>query len=70
MISVSETMDAQETEKRKLKNLNKDLTAQIEQLQAELENSEEARSSLKEDLEEINSRVIDLEEQLYESKSI
>jgi len=50
--------------------MNKELTSQIEQLQAELENSEEQRSSLKEDLNEMNSRVIELEEQLYESKTI
>ena len=36
----------------------------------ELENSEESRNSLKEDLNEANSKIIQLEEELYESKTI
>ncbi len=42
----------------------------METFQAELENSEDQRQSLKEDLNESNDRLIKLEEELFESKTI
>ncbi len=46
------------------------MESQIETLQAELENSEDARASLKDDLSDANDRLIKLEEELFESKTI
>ena len=42
----------------------------LEENKQELDNSEEQRQGLKEDLSEANTKIIDLEEQLYESKTI
>jgi hypothetical protein len=36
----------------------------------EVDNSEEQRNSLKEDLNDSNNKIISLEEELYESKTI
>ena len=41
-----------------------------EELEAELETSEESRDSLKDDLEQANMKIIELEENLFESKTI
>ena len=41
-----------------------------EDLEMELETSEEYRASLKQDLLEINERIVVIEEELYESKNI
>lgn len=41
-----------------------------EELEAELEQSEESRKSLKEDLSDANEKITQLEEELYESKTI
>ena len=41
-----------------------------EELEAELDASEESRDSLKADLEDTNSKIIELEENLFESKTI
>jgi hypothetical protein len=41
-----------------------------EELEAELDASEESRDSLKADLEDANSKIIELEENLFESKTI
>jgi hypothetical protein len=40
------------------------------QLEEELEASEEARTNLKDDLEVANYKIIEVEEDLYQSKSI
>lgn len=42
----------------------------MKQLRLELEESEDARRQLKIDLEELNQRLISIEEELYESKTI
>ena len=53
---------------------SKSLVAQLEQmkeeLEAELEASEESRASLKADLGDANEKITQLEEELYESKTI
>jgi hypothetical protein len=41
-----------------------------EELEAELDASEESRDSLKADLEDANAKIIELEENLFESKTI
>ena len=41
-----------------------------EELEAELEASEESREQLKLDLNEANEKIIQIEEELYESKTI
>ena len=41
-----------------------------DELEEELEASEEARASLKNDLEDANQKAIELEENLFESKTI
>ena len=46
------------------------METQVETLQAELENSEDARAILKDDLGDANDRLIKLEEELFESKTI
>jgi septal ring factor EnvC (AmiA/AmiB activator) len=43
---------------------------EIAELQAELDNSEDQRNSLKDDLNEVSEKIIGLEEELYESKTI
>lgn len=48
----------------------KELEAQKEELLLELENSEEMRKQLKQDLKDANHRFVQLEEELYESKTI
>lgn len=48
----------------------KELEKQKQELQFELENSEEMRKQLKQDLKEANHRFVQLEEELYESKTI
>ena len=45
------------------------LKAQIEELEAELQNSVDQREDLKADLNDANEKVIGIEEELYESKS-
>ena len=40
------------------------------ELEEELEASEEARTNLKQDLEVANQKIIEVEEDLYQSKSI
>ena len=40
------------------------------ELEGELEASEEARTNLKKDLEVANHKIIEVEEDLYQSKSI
>ena len=52
------------------KSLIKQLEAMKEELEAELETSEESRDSLKTDLEQANLKIIELEENLFESKTI
>jgi hypothetical protein len=42
----------------------------LEENKEELENSEEQREGLKQDLSEANAKIIALEEELYESKTI
>ena len=42
----------------------------LEENKQELDNSEDQRQSLKEDLNESSSKIIALEEELYESKTI
>ena len=46
------------------------LEQQKEELEAELEASEESREQLKLDLNEANEKIIQIEEELYESKTI
>jgi len=41
-----------------------------EELEAELEQSEDSRKSLKQDLSDANEKITQLEEELYESKTI
>ena len=45
------------------------LKAQVEELEAELQNSVDQREDLKADLNDANEKVIGIEEELYESKS-
>jgi hypothetical protein len=52
------------------KALIKQLEAMKIELEEELEGSEEAREALKHDMELANQKIIELEENLFESKTI
>ena len=54
----------------KQKALIKQLEAMKIELEEELEGSEEAREALKHDMELANQKIIELEENLFESKTI
>lgn len=46
------------------------LVTKVKNLEADLEQSEMSRRSLKKDITELNSKIIIIEEELYESKNI
>ena len=53
-----------------LKTLIKQLENMKHELEVEIEASEESRDSLKADLDHANTKIIELEENLFESKTI
>jgi predicted nucleic acid-binding Zn-ribbon protein len=52
-----------------MKQKNRNLELEIQQLHHQLDISEENREALKMDITESNEKIISLEEELYESKS-
>ena len=63
-------MANKEKHERELAELKRSMQEQIDNLQMELDNSEENRLELKQDLEEKGEVMIQLEQELYELKSI
>lgn len=59
-----------ENNSERQKTLLDEFKAQIQELTLELANSEESRADLKQDLGDANDKIIQLEEELYESKQI
>lgn len=64
--NISDAGDTHEQQKALIRQLEQ---MKIE-LEEELEASEEARDSLKADLEAANQKIVELEEDLFESKTI
>ena len=62
--------DDQAKNVQKQKTLVKQLESMKDELQMELETSEDAREQLKMDLNDANEKIIQIEEELYESKTI
>lgn len=53
-----------------IQNLKSEHEKEIDRLRDELKESEQARSQLKDDIEELNNKIVNFEEDLYESKVI
>lgn len=53
-----------------IQNLKNEHENQVDRLREEVKESEQARRQLKEDIEELNNKIVGFEEDLYESKVI
>lgn len=53
-----------------IQNLKNEHEDQVDRLREEMKESEQARRQLKEDIEELNNKIVGFEEDLYESKVI
>ena len=67
---VTKSMGGSTTNEKKIKDLNRQLEFQVDELMEQLETSDTARKGLKVDLNVANENIISIEEDLYSSKQI
>jgi len=65
---MEEENSGQSAAEKKLKDLNRQLEFQVDELMEQLETADQARNSLKTELREANEKTINLEEELYGTK--
>jgi len=63
-------MEEKTIKEKKMKDLNRQLEFQVDELMEQLEKSDQARKDVKHELQLANDKIIQLEEELYESKTI
>ena len=68
--SSKEEFERQTKKYDQLETVKKEMDFNINELNAELENSEDQREGLKKDINDTNDKIIVLEEDLYEAKTV